>query len=180
MELLDILDENGKLTGKKEERSIVHQKGLWHIHVGVWIMNEKGEVLFQKRSANKKVNPNRWTRTGGHVDSGEVPLVGVHREVQEEIGVNIPLDKFEFINIEKNNTTHSKHFTYNYFVRVNYKIEDYTMQKEEVADLKYITIEDMEKAIQENDRNYTFVDWQNVEKTKEIFKYLKNRRNEQQ
>lgn len=178
MELLDILNEEGELTGKKEERSIVHKKGLWHIHVGVWMMNENGELLFQKRSAIKKVNPNRWTRTGGHVDSGETPLIGVQREVQEEVGVNIPLDKFELINIEKNATTHSKHFTHNYFVLVNYKIDEYTMQQEEVSDLKYITIEEMERAIQEHDTNYTFVDWKNIEKTKEIFEYLKNKRKE--
>lgn len=178
MELLDILDENGKLTGEKEERSIVHQKGLWHMHVGVWIMNQKGEMLFQQRSPNKKVNPNRWTRTGGHVDSGETPLVGVQREVEEEIGVKIPFNEFELINVEKTVTQFSKHFTYNYFTLVNYKIEEYTMQKEEVINLKYITIEQMEKAIQEHDTSYTFVDWKNIEKTKEIFKYLKNKRKE--
>lgn len=48
MELLDIVDENNNLIGKAEERNIVHEKGLWHRHVGAWIMNEKGEILFQK------------------------------------------------------------------------------------------------------------------------------------
>ena len=57
MELLDVLDENGNLTGRAEERKIVHEQGLWHIHVGVWIMNQKGEFLFQKRSPNKIINP---------------------------------------------------------------------------------------------------------------------------
>lgn len=33
MELLDVLDEQGNLTGKAEERKVVHEKGLWHIHV---------------------------------------------------------------------------------------------------------------------------------------------------
>ena len=80
MELIDVLDENGNYTGKVEERENVHNNGLWHIHVGVWIMNQKGELLFQQRSKNKKVNPNKWTRTGGHVDSGETPLKAVQRE----------------------------------------------------------------------------------------------------
>ena len=87
MELLDVLDENGNLTGRAEERKIVHEQGLWHIHVGVWIMNQKGELLFQKRSPNKIINPNKWTRTGGHVDSGETPIKGIQRETEEEIGV---------------------------------------------------------------------------------------------
>ena len=67
MELLDVLDENGNLTGRAEERKIVHEQGLWHIHVGVWIMNQKGELLFQKRitkqnNKSKHMDTNRRTR----------------------------------------------------------------------------------------------------------------------
>ncbi len=157
MELLDILDEDGNVIGV-EDRKVVHEKGLWHIHVGVWIMNEKGEFLFQKRSANKKLNPNKWTRTGGHVDSGETPIVGIQREVEEEIGVRIPQDKFELISVEKEAANeYNHHFVYNYFVYVNYKIEEYTMQEEEVSDLKYITIEEMEELKRQNNEDYTFV-----------------------
>lgn len=160
MELLDVLDEQGNLTGKVEERKIVHEEGLWHIHVGVWLMNEEGKLLFQKRSANKKRNPGKWTRTGGHVDSGETPILGIQREVEEEIGVKISQDKFELIKIDKTIADkNNHHFTYNYFAYVNYKIEDYTMLKEEVSDLKYISIEEIEEIKKNNDENYTFTKW---------------------
>jgi len=135
MELLDILDEQGNFTGKAEERKVVHERGLWHIHVGVWLMNEEGKLLFQKRSENKKINPNKWTRTGGHVDSGETPLVGIQRETAEEIGVKIPKEKFELIDIDKTEVyfpekqKYNRHFVYNYFADVDYKIGDYTIAK---------------------------------------------------
>lgn len=29
MEYLDIVDENNELTGKTEERNIIHEKGIW-------------------------------------------------------------------------------------------------------------------------------------------------------
>ena len=65
MEILDVLDENGNYTGKTEERKIVHESGLWHIHVGVWIMNKKGELLFQKRSMQKRsIQENGQEREG--------------------------------------------------------------------------------------------------------------------
>ena len=175
MELLDVLDENGELTGEKEERSIIHEKNLWHIHVGIWIMNKKGELLFQKRSPLKKVNPNKWTRTGGHVDSGETALEGIQRETAEEIGVTIPLEQIELIDIEKQPKERGKHFTYNYFAFVNYGLEDYTMQPEEVCDLKYITIEEMENIYYIKDENYTFAGWEHFE---DLIKYLKNKRKE--
>lgn len=175
MELLDVLDENGELTGQKEDRVIVHTKNLWHIHVGIWIMNKKGELLFQKRSPNKKVNPNKWTRTGGHVDSGETPLIGIQRETEEEIGVRIPIEKIQLINIKKQPRENGSHFTYSYFAYVNYKIEEYMMQKEEVSDLKYITIEEMQEAYNKNDKNYTFSNWPDFDI---VIEYLKNKRKE--
>ena len=90
-----MLDENGKVTGRVEDRKTIHEQGLWHTHVGVWIMNKNGELLFQKRAATKQSNPNMWSRTGGHADSGETPLQAIQRETAEEIGVEIPLEKFE-------------------------------------------------------------------------------------
>ncbi len=180
MELLDVLDENGNYTGEVKERKFIHDNGLWHIHVGVWIMNKKGELLFQKRSKQKKINPEKWTRTSGHVDSGETPLNAVQRETCEEIGVKIPLDNFELLNIDKEEVYISdqqivnRHFVYSYFALVDYKIEDYTMQEEEVSDLKYITIEEMEKAYENKDEAYTFSKWN---KTGEVINQLKELRN---
>lgn len=173
MELLDILDEDMKIIGA-EDRKTVHEKGLWHIHVGIWIMNEKGELLFQKRAATKKRNANKWSRTGGHVDTGETPLKGLQREVQEEVGVKIPEDKIELINVEKVDYNESnRHFTYNYFACVNYKIQDYTMQKEEVSDLKYISIEEMQEIKKNNDENYTFTSWENFDEVIDLLKHKK-------
>ena len=179
MELLDVLDENGNYTGKSEERQVVHNDGLWHIHVGVWIMNKKGELLFQKRSMKKKVNPGKWTRTGGHVDSGETPLKAIQRETYEEIGVEIPIDDFKLLSIKKEEVylkdykVINRHFIYSYFALVDYKIEDYSMQEEEISDLKYTTIEEMEEAYKNMDDSYTFVRWNNIEKLIEELKELR-------
>lgn len=179
MELLDVLDENGNYTGRAEERQIVHSDGLWHIHVGVWIMNKKGELLFQKRSMEKKVNPGKWSRTGGHVDSGETPLEAIQRETYEEIGVKIPTDEFKLLSIRKeevyltNYKVINRHFIYSYFALVDYKIEDYSMQEEEISDLKYMTIEEMEEAYKNMDDSYTFVRWNNIEELIEELKELR-------
>jgi isopentenyl-diphosphate delta-isomerase len=59
MELIDIVNENNEFTGQIEEREIAYEKGLWRRTVSCWIMNEKGEILLQKRSSNKKKNPNK-------------------------------------------------------------------------------------------------------------------------
>ena len=38
------------LTGQVEDRWGAYNKGLWRRTVSCWIMNEKGEILLQKKS----------------------------------------------------------------------------------------------------------------------------------
>ncbi len=181
MELLDIVDENNNLTGLKEERIIAHEMNLWHRHVSCWIMNKKGEILLQKRSKNKKKNPNKWAKTGGHVDSGEKVEDAILREIKEEIGIDVDKKDLELLNIYKSQDKNNKYFGYNYFVYVNYPIKQYTLQKNEVSKVKYVTIETIEKAKKRNDENYTFTKWneedfyRNIEVLKEKrYKVIRN------
>lgn len=176
MELVDIVDENNQLTGQIEERWEAYNKGLWRRTVSCWIMNEKGEVLLQKRTANKIRNPNKWAKTGGQVDSGESVEEAIFREVKEEIGMEIPKEQIKVIDIHKSNDK-NKRFAYNFIFVVNYKIEDYVLQKEEVAEVKYFTIEELEKAKKNNDINYTFCNWNEEDFEREI-NLLKNKRKE--
>ena len=100
MEILDVLDEEGNIIGK-ETRKKVHDEGLWHVHVGIMLMNKNGEILLQKRSLTKKANPGIWSRTGGHIDSGETPIQGIIRETKEEIGLDINEKDIELIKMYK-------------------------------------------------------------------------------
>ena len=176
MELIDIVDENNNLTGQVEERWAAYEKGLWKRTVSCWIMNENGEILLQKRTANKRKNPNKWAKTGGQVDCGESAKDAIFREVKEELGIEIPKKQVEVIEIRKMDDK-NKRFAYNFIFVVNYKIEDYILQKEEVAEVKYVTIEDLEFAKKNNDINYTFYNW-NEEYFYREMSLLKNKRKE--
>ena len=174
MELVDIVDENNKLTGQVEERWVAYEKGLWRRTVSCWIMNEEGEILLQKRARDKKRNPNKWAKTGGQVDAGETVEEAIYREVKEELGIEIPREQIKVVDIHKDNDK-NKRFGYNFIFVVNYKIQDYILQKEEVAEVKYVTIEEMELIKKKNDSNYTFCNWNDNDFYKEI-NLLKNKR----
>ena len=179
MELLDIVDENNNLIGIKEDKEIVHQKGLWHREAAIWIMNENGEMLLQKRSATKKQNPNKWALTAGHVDAGEEPIDTMIREIHEELGVAIEKKNIEKIVSDKeksfspeSNTINAR-FTEHYFTIVPYILTDYKIELSELSELRYFSIEEIEKIIENKDENYVFSTKKYMQK---VLPYIKERR----
>ncbi len=161
MEYFDIVDENNNLIGKTEEREIVHSTGLWHREVAVWVINEKGELLLQKRSANKKQAPNKWALCAGHIDAGETPETSIVREIEEEIGLEVTIDELKFIGAIKKemhleNGQYNNNFQYMYILKTNKKIEEYKIQYEELSEFKYISLEELKKILETKDNNYTF------------------------
>ncbi|MDR0682846.1 MAG: NUDIX domain-containing protein [Dysgonamonadaceae bacterium] len=87
-ELLPLVDECGIVIGSVL-RSICHD-GSKPLHpvVHLHVLNEKGEILLQKRSMNKDLQPGKWdTSVGGHVDFGEKIEETLIREAREELGI---------------------------------------------------------------------------------------------
>ncbi len=160
MELLDVLDEYGNLTGKKEDKDKIHEKGLWHREVAVLIRNEKGKYLIQKRAATKKQAPNKWGLTAGHVDTGENFEDAMVREIKEEIGIDVAIEELQPIGIFKqayeSKKTTNNNFTKYYLHQTDKKIEDYTICQEELSELKYITLQQMEEAVRNKDERCSF------------------------
>ena len=107
---------------------------------------------------------------------GETVEEAIFREVKEEIGIEIPKKQIKVIDVYKSNDK-NKRFAYNFIFVVNYKIDDYILQKEEVAEVKYVTIEEMELAKKNNDLNYTFCNWSDEDFYREM-DLLKNKRKE--
>ncbi|CAL9557054.1 hypothetical protein SUDANB171_04541 [Streptomyces sp. enrichment culture] len=57
---------------------------LWA--VGAAVVNERGEIFAQRRSAQRRLFPDTWDLVGGHVEPGESVLAALVREVAEETG----------------------------------------------------------------------------------------------
>ena len=118
----------------------MHEKGLWHREVAVWVINEKGEILIQRRSPNKKQAPNKWALTAGHIASGEDPLDVAVRETEEEIGLNVPENQMHLLFISKkakkfSDTQYNNHFKYIYYAKTNMKISEFVLQEEELSEV---------------------------------------------
>ena len=134
MELIDIVDENGNFTGEVMDKDEVHDKNLLHNEVATFIINDKQQVLLQKRSANKRFNPNKWALCAGHVDAGEKLEIAALREIKEEVGISISIEDLKpFSEREFTLADSNSHITYFYYVKLNLPDESFTIQKEEIG-----------------------------------------------
>lgn len=89
MEYLDILDENGKLTGIKKDRNTVHKDGDWHKVVQIFVVNNNN-IMLQQRSLLKKSDPGKWCASAsGHISAGENSIDTAKKEFREELGINL-------------------------------------------------------------------------------------------
>ena len=161
MELLDVVDDKDNLTGKVVDREIVHKEGLWHREAGVIILNENNEMLLEKRAPTKKQSPNKWALCAGHIDAGENPDGTIVREIKEEIGIDVSINELKFLTVYKrtvkfNNEQYNNAFLWTYLYKTNKKVSDYTIQEEELSEVKYFKIEEVEKAIKSKDESFAF------------------------
>lgn len=97
MELLDVLGCDGKRTGERIDRDDAHRNGVWHgaFHaLIVYERNGRGCALFQKRSHEKLIAPDRYdVSVGGHYAAGEGPGAAGPREIREELGLEVSIDE---------------------------------------------------------------------------------------
>ena len=144
MELVDKFDNKRRTLGKTTER---YEKidGEYRQSMHVWIINDKGEFLIQKRTENKKVFPGKWSITGGGVDAGETTVDTVIRECKEELGIDVDLDKLELVMTIKR----SYDFVDIYLLHQSFGLDEVIMQEDEVADVKWLSREQIESMIDE-------------------------------
>ncbi len=157
MELLEIVNEEGKYTGEVVERDDAHNRNLLHNEVSVFIINNKGEILLQKRSLNKRYKPGKWSSCAGHVCAFETVENTAIREVFEEISVKIEVDELvkigdrEIIIREDNSRV-----SYSYYVRKDVDLDKVNLQEEEVSAVKWFLIDDIIEMIKNNDEGISF------------------------
>ena len=92
-EQFPVVDENDEVQGYAT-RSEVHGNNLRHRAVHILIFNQLGDVYLQQRSRWKDRHPLKWdSSAAGHVNAGENYDETARRELKEELGVDVPLER---------------------------------------------------------------------------------------
>ena len=155
MELIEIVDENGNFTGQVMDKEEAHDKNLLHNEVGIFIINDKKEILLEKRSANKRFNPNKWGLCAGHVDAYETLEEAALREIKEEVGLDVSIEELipygeKEVTIKDSNS----HITYFYYVKCNKKEDEFIIQEEELSKVKWFNIDEIIMMIKEGKTSF--------------------------
>lgn len=139
-ELRDIYDANRVKTGliKKREDKLLEDE--FYIASYVCLLNMNGEMLIQKRQANKKSWPNVWDfSVGGCSIAGETSQQTAEREMMDKIGYyrSFTGTKPDF------STNVSNGFFDFYLIYENISIESLKLQYKEIEQVKWASMEEV-------------------------------------
>lgn len=157
-EIVNVYSPHG---GRKEgqlTREEAIKQGKLIKAVQIWIADKDGNVLVEKRSSSKIHDANMYDVCSGHVRAGETDLEACIREIKEELGENVFREE-ELESITEVGRASIDLTKYNregnylvqwYYLRLNRAIqyEEFDLQEEEVANVRWIPYDIMKLAIQ--------------------------------
>ena len=170
-ELRDLYDINSNKTNMTYHKGEAIPEGYYPMVVMAVIRNSNGEFLMQKRVERKGGD---WGVTGGHPKSGETPLEGIVTEVKEELGIDMDQEEFTLYD----SGCDGKDCYKMYFVTKNIELEDITIQKEELTEVKWFSMNELQEMVETGELNENQIACFNkvckfIEKNKEKKEQLK-------
>ena len=153
-EMVVLVSENDEVLGQMEKMA-AHENGILHRAFSVFLFNDNGEMLLQKRAARKYHSPGQWTNAVcSHPRIQETFLEGAKRRMMEEMGIEAEIEeKFHFIYKAEVGNGLLEHeldrvfaATYNGTFRLN---------PDEVEAVRYISMDDLEMEMKEHPEHFT-------------------------
>ncbi|HEX9826427.1 MAG TPA: isopentenyl-diphosphate Delta-isomerase [Flavobacteriaceae bacterium] len=149
-----LVDENDKQIGVMPKME-AHQKAVLHRAFSVFIFNDKNELMLQQRALQKYHSPGLWTNTCcSHQREGETNIEAGKRRLKEEMGfVTELLETTSFIYKVPFDNGLTEH-EYDH-VMVGYYNEVPNINKDEVADWKWMSLDEVKKDLVIHPEHYT-------------------------
>lgn len=153
-EMVILVNEQDQPKGMMEKLE-AHVRGILHRAFSIFVFNNKGELMLQRRALSKYHSPGLWTNTCcSHPRQYETLEEAIHRRLIEEMGFDTELEKtFDFIyksDVGQGLTEHE-------FDHVFFGIyeEKPFINKEEVDDWKFIALDELSLDMETHPEKYT-------------------------
>jgi isopentenyl-diphosphate delta-isomerase len=153
--ILILVDEHNNITGY-EKKLKVHQEGLLHRAFSIFVMNEEGQLMLQKRAIEKYHSGGLWANTCcSHPLKGENTEETIHERLVEEMGFDCGLESL---------------FKFTYRAELDNDLVEYELDQvyighyemdpvpnpAEVCDWKWIDIEFLKEDLEKSPDDYVY------------------------
>ncbi len=154
MENVILVDQDDQEIGVMEKME-AHEKGLLHRAFSIFLFNDEQELLIHQRALHKYHSGGLWTNTCcSHPRPGESIEAAAHRRLEEEMGIGCEMEKmFSFIYKAPLDNMLTEHELDH--VLIGYFSGTPSINKEEVADWKFIETSELEAHMQAHPALYT-------------------------
>jgi isopentenyl-diphosphate Delta-isomerase len=153
-EFVVLVDENDNELGVMEKME-AHQKGVLHRAFSVFIFNDAGKMLLQRRALSKYHSAGLWTNACcSHPRPNETTLDAANRRLMEEMGMQTQLElKTSFIyKTQFDNDLTEHELDYIFIGRSN---ENPVINREEVQEYNWLSTTTIHQAITKHPDDFT-------------------------
>lgn len=154
-EELILVDENDLEIGHLHKDKCHDDDGLLHRAFSLFIFNDLGEVLIQRRSAQKRLWPLYWANSCcSHPRRGEEMDEAVRRRLYQELGMRTdPVFLYKFIyhaHFEDRGAEHELCWVY-----VGRSSDPVRANPNEIAEWKYVGPSELDQALKQNPDDFS-------------------------
>ena len=145
-----IVNDQDEVIGHKE-RGTIQQEDIYRVS-GLWVTNSKGDILLAQRQLGKRHDPGKWgPAVAGTVDEGETYDSNIIKEAEEEVGL---ADIKPVKSKKRRYSGEHNYFSQWYTLVVDKPAEAFTIQEEEVQQVKWFSRDELAKELRDNPDNY--------------------------
>lgn len=154
-EEVTLVNQRDQAIGASEKIQ-AHVDGALHRAFSIFVFNQAGEVLLQRRARDKYHSKGLWSNTCcGHPRPNEGLSKAAHRRLQEEMGFDCALEKaFSFIykaELENNLVEHE----FDHVFVGSYQ-GDPVLNAEEADEFQWMSIDKLKASLVEDAESYTY------------------------
>jgi len=154
IEQVILVDEHDNEIGSMEKIE-AHEKALLHRAFSIFVFNDSGQMMIQQRALSKYHSPGLWTNTCcSHPRPGESLDDATSRRIIEEMGFSCDMrEVFSFIYNAPFDHGLTEHELDHVFMGIYNDSPE--INPEEVADWKWIEVDELLSDVQLNPQDFT-------------------------
>lgn len=151
-----IVNDKDEIIGHKE-RGTLARDDIYRVSA-LWVTDSKGNILLAQRKFTKTHDPGMWgPAVAGTLDEGETYENNIIKEAEEEIGLK---GIRPVVGPRRRESGEYNFFSQWYTLTVDKPADEFTIQEEEVEQVRWISPEELERELVQHPEKYLAgLDW---------------------